>query len=276
MPILCFTVDHHECGNRPPACLLLLVACCLVFLAVRPMRAVALTTSDRIAVITDQLGYFPCMDCHGDQATYSQPRILEEEHSDPLYYTDENGVVHEITFGERVPIADLLDSSRPGDLSSDLVARVGKSVRIRQYMEFNGLAPTDSVWVLLHGGGNIWCLNCHDEPDRDKLIKLNGEKLTFNQSHLLCGECHGPELHDWEQGIHGKTTGYWNLDLDREETSIRKLCVECHNPHAPAFPAMQALPPPVSRLPRRHAGTPGHADGAAQATARKHESPDHE
>ncbi|PIV80843.1 hypothetical protein COW53_07535 [bacterium CG17_big_fil_post_rev_8_21_14_2_50_64_8] len=218
--------------------------------------AAGLTTSDRLAVISDQLGYYPCMDCHGDQATYTQPRILEEEHVEPLLYTDTEGVVHQVTFGERLAISQLIAEPKAWDLRSEMLAKVGLSIGIREYMEFNGLSEEDSVWVLTHGGGNIWCLNCHDIEDRNKLVKLNGEKLTFNQSQLLCGECHGPALHDWELGIHGKTTGYWNLAMDSGDVSIRKLCVECHNPHAPAFASMQALPPPVSRIPRRGVDAP--------------------
>jgi len=74
------------------------------------------------------------------------------------------------------------------------MVRIGTRLQIETYMENNGLAPEDSVWTLVHGGGNLWCLNCHDSEDRDKLVKLNGELLTFNESHLLCGECHGPKF----------------------------------------------------------------------------------
>ncbi len=212
--------------------------------------AFGVTTSDRIEVITDQIGYFPCMDCHKDQASNPVPRIMEEEHSDPVFFDDESSVRHRVTFGERVAIADLLVSRKPGNLRSDEIAKIGAIIGIKKYMEFNGLSPQDSVWAMLHGGGNIWCLNCHDAKDRDKLVKLNGELLTFNQSQLLCGECHGPILTDWELGIHGKTTGFWDPALDKNSRSVKKLCVECHNPHAPAFPPMTALPPPVPRLPR--------------------------
>jgi hypothetical protein len=116
-------------------------------------------------------------------------------------------------------------------------------------MEINGLAPEDSVWTLVHGGGNLWCLDCHDSEDRDKLVKLNGELLTFNQSHLLCGECHGPKLRDWDQGIHGSTTGYWDMSRDDGETTVRKLCVECHLPHNPALASVMPEPGPITRVP---------------------------
>ncbi|MFH2052145.1 MAG: hypothetical protein ABIK96_06720 [bacterium] len=222
----------------------------IAFAAMLGSPLLAQMTSDRITVLTELHGYYPCMDCHGDQVSVPQPRILEEEHAEPLVYEDQDGAVQRVVFGERVPIADLLASAEPGNLRSDKLARVGSSIRIETYMEFNGLAPGDSVWVMIHGGGNIWCLNCHNDPDRNKLVKLNGETLTFNDSHLLCGECHGSILADWDLGIHGKSTGFWNIDLDEAGVSQKKLCVECHNPHAPAFPAVKALPPPVPRIQR--------------------------
>ena len=86
------------------------------------------------------------------------------------------------------------------------------------------------------------------------LLKLNGEMLDFNQSHLLCGQCHGPELSDWEQGIHGRTNGYWDRSRDTEGLSTRQLCVECHVPHAPAFRPQTPLPAPVSRIDNLPAG----------------------
>ncbi len=218
----------------------------------------ALTTSDRIQVLTNIHGYYPCMDCHGDQTTVTTPRIMEEEHAEPLVWTDADGIDHSLSFGERISIGELLSSTKPGDRRSDKVARVGNSIGIRNFMEFNGLSAEDSVWAMLHGGGNIWCLNCHDDEDRNKLVKLNGETITFNESHLLCGECHGSILTDWDLGIHGKTTGYWDPDADTENSSRRLLCVECHNPHAPAFAPMKALPPPVPRLPRRDDQLNGH------------------
>jgi hypothetical protein len=206
------------------------------------------TTSDRITVLTDDHGYFPCMDCHSDQETNPTPRILEEEHFDPLEWDDETGQTREVVFGDFVTLGELLGETNQQKLHNQDLARIGTRLRIEQYMQDNDLTSEDSVWTLVHGGGNLWCLDCHNPDDRDTLIKLNGDALTFNESHLLCGQCHGPKLRDWDQGIHGKTTGYWDLPQDKSETSIRRLCVECHNPHSPAFPSTQPLAGPVLRL----------------------------
>lgn len=97
--------------------------------------------------------------------------------------------------------------------------------------------------VMGHGshGRNNNCFNCHDENDLTHFQTRDGRKVTFNDSQLLCGSCHGPTYRDWEAGAHGRTSGYW----DRSEGGItRKRCVNCHNPHSPKFPGRQPAPPP--------------------------------
>jgi len=210
--------------------------------------AQAQVTSDRLAALEDDHGYYPCMDCHSDQETNHTPRILSEEHFEPLEWDDEDGVTHLVPFGQKVAIADLLGQSDRGTLAEDNARRIGKRLNISAYMAENDLTPADSVWTLVHGGGNLWCLNCHDADNRDSLVKMNGELLTFNQSQLLCGECHGPKLRDWEKGIHGKTIGYWDPALGDADSTVRLLCVECHLPHRPAFPSYLPMPAPVQRI----------------------------
>jgi uncharacterized CHY-type Zn-finger protein len=217
------------------------------------MTAVAVTataqvTADRIAVLEDQHGYYPCMDCHGDQESIATPRILEEEHGEPLEWEDDEGNVHLVPFGRLVALADLLDQTGDGDMASVNLGRIGARLDITSYMEMNELAPTDSVWTLVHGGGNLWCLNCHNDEDRDKLTRTDGELLTFNQSQFLCGGCHGPKLRDWEAGIHGKITGYWDPAQGDEEATVKMLCVECHLAHDPAFPSYEPMPGPIVRV----------------------------
>ena len=215
-------------------------------------------TSDRIAALTEYHGYYPCMDCHADQVSNPQPRILVEEHEVPLAWEDADGNAHVVEFGELVPIAQLLgQADLPTRKRSDML-RIGERLNIREYMVDNDLAPSDSVWVLEHGGANLWCLDCHDSRDRDKLRKLTGGQLTFNESQLLCGQCHGPILSDWEHGVHGKTTGYWDRSRDVEGISTRMLCVECHIAHAPRFRGMMPLAAPVTRI--DNISHPGHRE----------------
>jgi hypothetical protein len=93
--------------------------------------------------------------------------------------------------------------------------------------------------VLNHAQGQRWCLDCHDTYDRDRLHLVNGQKIRFEESYLLCGQCHGDKYRDWKVGVHGKRTGMWNGEKQY------LLCVHCHNPHDPAFKPLQPMPPPV-------------------------------
>lgn len=210
--------------------------------------AADIRTSDRLEVLENQHGYFPCMDCHESQETNATPRFLVDEHDSPLQWEDEDGNTRFVPFGERVSFAQLLGKTAARDLRSQNLARIGERLNAAAYMEENGLSLADSVYTLTHGGANLWCLDCHSAEDRNSLHKLNGELLTFNQSQLLCGQCHGPILKDWEFGAHGRTNGYWNRDMDSENMSIRMLCVECHIPHSPAFANRMPKPGPVPRI----------------------------
>jgi predicted CXXCH cytochrome family protein len=85
------------------------------------------------------------------------------------------------------------------------------------------------------------CYNCHDRDQLDQLHTADGEKLAFDQATLLCASCHGPTYRDWEAGVHGRTSGYW----DRKAGPInREQCTSCHDPHAPAFTGLIPMPAP--------------------------------
>ena len=92
---------------------------------------------------------------------------------------------------------------------------------------------------LVHGPTDRWCLDCHNPDDRDVLRLVNGRLISFDESYLLCGQCHGTIFRDWRQGIHGRRQGYWNGGKSY------LLCAHCHDPHAPAFHTIAPLPPPV-------------------------------
>ena len=64
--------------------------------------------------------------------------------------------------------------------------------------------------VLKHDEENRWCMDCHDANNRDMLHSAGGELIPFEESYKLCGQCHGPKLRDWKEGIHGRRTGEWN------------------------------------------------------------------
>jgi hypothetical protein len=92
--------------------------------------------------------------------------------------------------------------------------------------------------VLQHDEENRWCLDCHDNADRDWLHLASGRKISFDESYLLCGQCHGEKLRDWRVGVHGRRTGEWNGH------KRYLLCAHCHNPHQPRFSALSPMPAP--------------------------------
>jgi uncharacterized CHY-type Zn-finger protein len=213
-----------------------------------PANRSEIAVSDRLLDLEEYHGYYPCSDCHAEQETNPTPRFLEDEHAEPLEWEDETGETRVVEFGELLAVRDLLEGNGIPGLRGRNLVRIGRQLDLETWMEHSGASPEDSVWVLTHGGANLWCLDCHDTEDRDHLRRMNGELLTFNESHLLCGQCHGPILTDWEQGVHGRTNGYWNLAMDEDGESRRLVCVECHVPHAPQFRGMSPEPAPVARL----------------------------
>jgi hypothetical protein len=105
---------------------------------------------------------------------------------------------------------------------------------------------------LKHGTEARWCLDCHDPADRDQLHLASGEKIPFEESYRLCGQCHGEKFRDWRAGVHGRRTGNW----DGEKQYL--LCVHCHNSHAPRFAPIKPESAPVP--PRRTESPAGGAE----------------
>lgn len=71
------------------------------------------------------------------------------------------------------------------------------------------------------------CLSCHNSQDMNNLKSITGDPIDFNKSYKLCSQCHNSQVKDWVGGAHGKNISGW------KSTRVSKLCVECHNPHAP-------------------------------------------
>lgn len=92
-----------------------------------------------------------------------------------------------------------------------------------------------------HGTEKFWCTICHDTSRPDYLVGLKKQSIHFDQSFLLCGQCHSQNQKDWLFGAHGKRTENWN----GERTIL--LCTECHSPHTPALEPAPPNPPPPAR-----------------------------
>lgn len=112
--------------------------------------------------------------------------------------------------------------------------------------------------IEMRHGMNGRCFNCHLKGDRNMLIRSDGAMVGYADSTQLCAGCHGTLFRDWERGMHGRTMGSW-IRGSAEQWRLR--CVDCHDPHAPAFGQIEALPAPNTL----RMGEPRHHDGGAQA-----------
>ena len=95
--------------------------------------------------------------------------------------------------------------------------------------------------IVMDHGLNDLCFNCHDRQDRNRLSLRGNRTVSFAEAPRLCAKCHGPTYRDWQRGMHGRTNGYWNASAG---TPTRLTCVQCHDPHAPAFDDFAPLPGP--------------------------------
>jgi hypothetical protein len=87
------------------------------------------------------------------------------------------------------------------------------------------------------------CDQCHALNDMDSLQLIDGNRVSFDDSARLCGQCHMQRFKDWQIGAHGKRVGNF-----MGATHVYS-CVECHRAHAPAFQHTQPkAPPPRPKL----------------------------
>jgi hypothetical protein len=73
------------------------------------------------------------------------------------------------------------------------------------------------------------CSTCHDPGDLNQLKTVAGQRVSINASWQVCGQCHFKQVADWKGGSHGKRVAGW------APPRVSKTCVECHNPHKPAW-----------------------------------------
>ncbi len=106
----------------------------------------------------------------------------------------------------------------------------------------NAFSLTHGNVVINHGqeGNGLTCIDCHHPQDRDALEDKKGNKIDYDHSYQLCGQCHFRQKRDWLGGAHGKRVSNWAGDR------VVFNCTTCHNPHAPRFakrfPATYSVP----------------------------------
>jgi hypothetical protein len=106
--------------------------------------------------------------------------------------------------------------------------------------------------LQLEHGNNRFCLNCHHPANRNAFVDYDGAEIAQADVVLLCAKCHGPIYKDWQAGVHGRSNGFWASNQG-PKTKLR--CIQCHDPHRPAFQPMKPLAP--LRYPPRAARSSG-------------------
>lgn len=94
---------------------------------------------------------------------------------------------------------------------------------------------------LVFQHGNLSCLSCHNPGDYDTLRLAEGSKVEYPEVMTLCAQCHGTQYRDYQHGAHGGMIGHWDL---RKGGRYRNNCIDCHDPHSPAYQGV--LPAPHS------------------------------
>lgn len=120
-------------------------------------------------------------------------------------------------------------------------------------------ASADDPPMRFHQGltfnhGALSCTSCHNPHDYNTLRLADGAPVPYPRVMTMCGQCHAPQHRDWLHGAHGGMTGYWDLTRGPRH---RKSCIDCHDPHAPAFPAMSPTFKPVDRFLAPHGAAKG-------------------
>ena len=99
--------------------------------------------------------------------------------------------------------------------------------------------------LLEFAHGEISCLSCHNSKDYDSLKLADNTRIEFADVMTLCAQCHGQQMREFEKGVHGGMTGYWDLERGPQN---KNNCVDCHDPHLPKFPMMQPTFKPHDRF----------------------------
>jgi hypothetical protein len=138
----------------------------------------------------------------------------------------------------------------------------GKPATIRCATCHAMLVPNDSTTSgeqlkAFHQGlkfkhGQLTCVSCHHAEDYDSLRAADNRKIPFARVMDLCAQCHGPQARDYQHGAHGGMTGFWDLKRGPRQ---RNNCIDCHDPHHPAYPRVQPVFAPKDRFPPVHGGS---------------------
>lgn len=159
-------------------------------------------------------------------------------------------------------LAEISLPDGPPRVMTDRVDSLGRAVTVSCAACHSNFEPNaarrsaDEPPMIFHQGltfehGNLSCATCHNPDDYNALRLADGTRIEYRQVMESCSQCHAPQARDYERGLHGGMTGYWDTTRGPQR---RKSCIDCHDPHAPKFPTMTPTFKPIDRFlePTRH------------------------
>lgn len=99
--------------------------------------------------------------------------------------------------------------------------------------------------------GTLTCSSCHVPGRVDQLSMADGRTIEMLDVIELCSQCHGLKRRAFDRGAHGGMMGYWDSSRGPK---LRHNCVDCHDPHTPAFVGGQPVLRPNDRGLRQGGG----------------------
>ncbi|PIR15953.1 MAG: hypothetical protein COV48_11550 [Elusimicrobia bacterium CG11_big_fil_rev_8_21_14_0_20_64_6] len=114
--------------------------------------------------------------------------------------------------------------------------------------------------IKIQHGRNQHCFNCHNRKQPADFANFDGSPIKLADVQMLCAKCHGTTYRDWNDGVHGKRTGFWDVSKGGPKPTV---CIACHDPHWPIFKPLTAAPAP-------HVNPRGPAKSAHRAGAEEH------
>lgn len=122
--------------------------------------------------------------------------------------------------------------------------------------------------IEIKHGRNRHCFNCHHRLQPANFVDYDGSPIELADVQLLCAKCHGTTFRDWNNGAHGRRSGYWQAAKGKFKSTV---CIACHNPHWPVFKAIPAAAAPhVNPRTRTGVGSGAHQEPAHEGAEGGH------